>query len=238
MNILGVKVDNLEKNEILSKVTAFLVEEKFHQIATINPEFILEAQKNVEFGKILEDCDLNIADGIGIRFAFWRSGKNLKFRMAGMNLMMEILKIADKKKLKIFLAANSGGLSTWEKTRNAILKNHPDLTVDGINLEKNGVLNTNLESKMSKSDIIFCNFGAPEQEKFLHSLKSQKNGKIKLTMGVGGSFDFLTESQKRAPIWMRKAGLEWFWRFVRQPWRWKRIWKAVVIFPIKVIFNY
>jgi len=237
MNILGVKIDNLERNEMLLKMMDFLAEEKFHQIATINPEFIVEAEKNDEFKKILNDCDLNIADGIGIKFAFWRLGKNLKFRMAGVDLMREILKIANIKKLKIFLVTSSRGLSTWEKTRNTILENHPDLIVDGINLKKNGVLGEDIRSKLSDFEIIFCNFGAPDQEKFLYSLKNLKNGKIKLTMGIGGGFDFLTENQKRAPIWMRKAGLEWLWRFIRQPWRWKRIWNAVIVFPIKIIFN-
>ena len=154
MNILGVKIDNLERNEMLLKMMDFLAEEKFHQIATINPEFIVEAEKNDEFKKILNDCDLNIGDGIGIKFAFWRLGKNLKFRMAGVDLMREILKIANIKKLKIFLVTSSRGLSTWEKTRNTILENHPDLIVDGINLKKNGVLGEDIRSKLSDFEII------------------------------------------------------------------------------------
>jgi len=56
-------------------------------------------------------------------------------------------------------------------------------------------------------------------------------------MGVGGSFDYLTGKQKRAPRWMRIFGLEWLWRLILQPQRWKRIGNAVVIFPIKILFN-
>jgi N-acetylglucosaminyldiphosphoundecaprenol N-acetyl-beta-D-mannosaminyltransferase len=231
MNILGVRVDNLAKKEILSRVSDFLNEPKFHQIATINPEFILEAQKNEEFKNILNNCDLNIADGIGIKFAFWRYGKHLKCRMAGIDLVKKILKMASDRGLSLFLAANKDGLSSWEETRDAILRIYPNLAIDGANLIKN-----DLAYKLKANDykLLFCNFGAPYQELFINSVKCDN---IRLAVGVGGSFDFLTGKTKRAPVLVRKLGLEWSWRFLCQPNRWKRIWNAVIIFPIKIIFN-
>lgn len=258
-------MDNLERKEILEKISLFLNGNDFRQIATVNPEFILEAQKDKEFKTILNNCDLNIADGVGIRFAFWRLGEKLKCRMAGIDLMQEILKIANEKKLEIFLAAKSEGLSSWEETRNAILKKYPNIEINGINLDKN----TKYQILDAKYQILFCNFGVPFQEKFLNSLKCglpphlcQKNsnislnnnknnnfssninlqdqrcwGKIKLAVGVGGSFDYLTGRLKRAPKWMQFFGVEWFWRLMLQPKRIKRIFNAVIIFPIKVIFQ-
>jgi len=235
MNILGTKVDNLTKQEILEKVNFFLSDPKFHQIATINPEFILEAQKNAEFREILNNCDLNIADGIGIKFAFWRYGKHLKCRMAGVDLMNEIIKIANDRELSIFLAANKGGLSTWEETRDAILRKYPDLSVNGANLDRNITTRSfaNVQDdKKYVEDILFVNFGAPYQELFINNVKCDN---IRLAIGVGGSFDFLTGKAKRAPDFMQKLGLEWLWRFLRQPKRWKRIWNAVIIFPVKIL---
>jgi len=239
MDILGVRVDNLERKEILEKISCFLDGNNFRQIATVNPEFILEAQKDNEFRGILNSCDLNIADGSGIKFAFWRMGEKLKCRMAGIDLMQEILKIANEKKLKIFLVANSGGLSTWEETKNAILKKYPDLEIGGANLDRN-----NLSYRLSRQggtpprrwqatsyEVVFCNFGAPFQEKFLNSLKCDK---IKLAVGVGGSFDYLTGKLKRAPKWMQFFGVEWFWRLILQPKRISRIFNAVIAFPIKI----
>jgi len=275
MNILGAKVDNLAKKEILEKIEIFLREDnpstiqgkvlgKFHQIATINPEFILQAQKDEEFKNILNSCDLNVADGAGIWFAFLWFGKYLKSRMTGADLMEEILKIASANNHKIFLVASDRGLSGWEETRNAILKRYPNLEIDGVNFnchservkrveesnkkeldpsaprslsrQKRGSAQDDIE-KISVYDIVFCNFGAPEQEKFLYSLKSLKSDKIRLAMGVGGSFDFITGKIKRAPVFMRKLGLEWLWRLIQQPKRIKRIWNAVIIFPIKVLIN-
>lgn len=253
MNILGVRIDNLSQEELSEKIKIFLSEDRFHQIATINPEFILEAQKDAEFKKILNFCDLNIADGSGIKFAFWWLGEKLKFRMAGADLMDKILKIACEKKLKIFLATNSRGLSTCEETQHALFKNYSDLEISGMDFNCHSKLSvidaeesTQIVSfdftqedkfKINEFDIVFANFGAPQQEKFLNSLKSVENSKIKLVMGVGGSFDYLTGKIKRAPVFMRKIGLEWLWRLIQQPDRIKRIFHATIIFPIKIIFE-
>lgn len=234
MNILGVRVDNFSKEEILEKISLFLGGNEFRQIATINPEFILEAQKDEEFKGILNNCDLNIADGVGIKLAFWRLGEKLKCRMAGIDLMQEILKMADEQKMKIYLATNKDGLSSFEEAKEAILEKYPNLEIEGENLDKN---NTKYEIPNTRYDILFCNFGAPFQEKFLHSLKNDKNAIIKLAVGVGGSFDYLTGKTRRAPKWMRIFGFEWFWRFLLQPKRIRRIFNAVVVFPVKIILK-
>lgn len=224
-----MRVDNFSREEILEKISCFLNEEKFHQVATVNPEFILEAEKDREFQKILNSCGLNVADGIGIRFAFWKFGEKLRCRMTGADLLEEILKIASNKGLEIFLAANSRGLSSWEETRDAILKKYPNLLIKGENLNKN---NPEYHVENGATQLLFCNFGAPFQEKFLNF---QKDGKIRLAVGVGGSFDYLTGKLKRAPKWMQFFGVEWFWRLMLQPKRIKRIWNAVFVFPVKIL---
>jgi N-acetylglucosaminyldiphosphoundecaprenol N-acetyl-beta-D-mannosaminyltransferase len=233
MNILGVRVDNLEKGEILEKIEDFLAGNKLCQIATVNPEFILTAQKDAAFKNILNSCDLNIADGIGIKFAFWKLGEKLKCRMAGMDLMDEVLKIANDRGLSVFLAANKDGLSSYEEVSAAIKIRYPNIRIGGINLDKKI---SNYQFTIHNSEnykVIFCNFGHPHQEFFLNS---QKGAIIGLVMGVGGSFDFWTGKLRRAPLWMRKIGLEWLFRLWKQPSRFLRIFKAVIIFPIKVIF--
>ena len=233
-SLLGIKIDNFSREKIHKKIKSFLDENKFHQIATVNPEFILQAQQNESFKSILNGCDLNIADGIGIRFAFWRFGKNLKCRWSGIDLMWEILKEADKRKLKVFLATNNDGLSNWNEVSEIIKKKLPKLQIFGKNISKNSItLNTEI---LSKCHILLCNFGAPWQEKFVAKLKKQQTN-IKLAIGVGGAFDFISGKIKRAPKWLRVLGLEWLWRLIQQPNRIKRILNAVVIFPIRIIFN-
>ena len=231
----------MPKKEILQRVVDFLSENKFHQIATVNPEFILQAQKDEKFKNILNSCDLNIADGTGIWFALLRYGKFLKTRMAGADLMEEILSLASSNNHPIFLVTNNKSLSTWEETRAAILKKYPRLTIGGSNINNNSsYLPTGQAGELlvTSYNIVFCSFGAPDQEIFIDSLKTLKDSKIKLAMGVGGSFDFLTGKIKRAPGCIRKAGLEWLWRFLQEPtYRAKRIFNATIVFPIKIIFN-
>lgn len=234
MKILGIKIDNLSREEILKKIGDFLDEEKFHQIATVNPEFVLEAQKNNQFKNIINGCDLRVADGVGIFFAFLRFGKWLKCRLTGVELMEDVLQIAERKNLNIFLASWTGSLSSWQETRDAIAKKYPKLKIDGDNIDcKNTFYVLHLTS-----DIVFCNFGAPKQEFFLHSLKREKDANIRLVVGVGGSFDYLTGKTLRAPKFVRILGMEWLWRLVSEPrYRFKRVFRAVIIFPIKVLLN-
>jgi N-acetylglucosaminyldiphosphoundecaprenol N-acetyl-beta-D-mannosaminyltransferase len=254
MDILGVKISDLRRNEVFEKIGFFLDEPAFHQIATVNPEFILEAQKNIEFKNILNNSELNIADGIGIWFAAIWNLRYLKARIAGANLVLEILRLANEKKMEIFLACKYGGLSSYIETRDAILKIYPKLNISGAEFnghssdqESRGIQSidkniSELDSRLRENDsfILLCNFGAPHQEFFINSLK---NDKIRLAMGVGGSFDFLTGKVTRAPKLIQEIGLEWLWR-IFQPQKWefkliriKRILRAVIIFPIKVIFN-
>ena len=234
MDVLKVRVDNLTKKEILEKIEFFLSEEKFHQIATVNPEFILEAQKNERFREILNETDLNVADGIGIGYAFLRYGKLLKNRFAGVDLMHEVLKIANEKKLGVYLVINKNGLSKYEEVKDALKRHYPEVLFKGedIDIESHQSSAVSHQALALGSEIVFCNFGSPYQEIFLDQLK---NGNIQLAMGVGGSFDFVTEKIRRAPKFLRKVGLEWLWRLMIQPWRLRRIVNAVFVFPLKII---
>ena len=239
--ILNVRVDNLSREKIVDRVENALSQKKegrnFLQINTINPEFILEARKNQKFRDILNaKTSLNIVDGIGIKFAGWRQGYNLKYRWPGVDLMGEILKIANKNKQKVLIITHKESLSNKNEIK-AVVKNlYPKLKVKVIVMQRFN-LRKQEDWKFANMnyDIALCNFGAPQQEILLHDLQ---NYNIKLAMGVGGSFDFLTGKIKRAPKWLRKIGLEWFWRLILEPrYRLKRIWQAVIIFPIKIVFN-
>ncbi|EKE19814.1 MAG: hypothetical protein ACD_8C00101G0007 [uncultured bacterium] len=244
MEILGVRIDNLSKKEILEKIGFFLTEDKFHQIATVNPEFILRARRDAEFRGILNKSDLNVADGVGVWYAFLRYGQKFENRIPGVDLMQEILEIANRRSLSIFLAIHENGLSSFEEIKEVLREKYPNIKIHGKNIDprKSKKIMNDVDG-----DIVFCNFGFPMQEKFINLLKNKQNsslqlmgsrGKIRLAMGVGGSFDFITGKIKRAPFRMRKLGLEWLWRLFQEPtYRFKRIFNAVIIFPIRILFN-
>ncbi len=232
MEILGVRIDNITRQEVLERIEFFLSEEKFHQIATVNPEFILRADRDEEFKNILNGCALCLADGVGIWYAFIRNFGYLKARVAGADLLNEILEIANDKKLSIYLAITTRGLSSYKEIRKILREKYPNIEIAGADLDPK---KDKKWPKIITQQIVFCNFGFPKQEKFLNLIK---NDTIRLAMGVGGSFDFVTVKIQRAPLWMRKVGLEWLWRLKLEPrYRFRRIINAVVVFPVRILFN-
>ncbi len=234
MELLGVPITTLSREAILSRVSFFLTEERWHRIATVNPEFLVRAQQNSAFKQSLLEADLCVADGFGIVLAGLFSGQGLT-RVPGIDLMEEILKIADEQKLSLYLAIRKDGLSSYEEIKSVLLKKYSRLVVDGAEFDINEC-SSSLISYPS-STIMLCNFGAPEQELFLENLR-ENPGTLRLTMGVGGSFDYLTKKLTRAPKELRTMGLEWLWRLTLQPCRFKRIWNAVIVFSFLVVLSW
>ncbi len=237
IKILGVKIDKLTTKEVLEKIEEFLLSDKQYQIVTLNSEMILGAQKDEEYFYILNNADLSVVDGSGLKFAGLAIGNNLE-RTPGADLTKKILRIAQNKKLKVVVLNWSGGLSGKENIEKVLAKKYPELKFVVENIEKDFTDFTKTENfarlRKFEPDILFVTLGAPYQEKFIyHNLN--KIPSAKLALGVGGSFDFISGKIKRAPLIFRKLGIEWLWRLIMQPWRWKRIYNAVIIFPCKFI---
>jgi len=242
--ILGVKIDNVSKKEIFAKVEEFLQNDEMNQIVTVNPEIILKAKDDDVLLNIINSSSLSLADGIGVRFAFWRFGRHLRTRITGIDLMWKILELANEKKLSILLVASKNGLTTWEETRSAILNIYPDLKISGTSIDPLAghydrsieLSNLSIKEGHTTFDVLFCNFGAPYQEKFIAEL-NRWNDLVKVAVGVGGGFEFISGKISRAPRVLRIFGFEWVWRLTKQPKRIKRIIKAVIVFPIRILLN-
>ncbi|MFH1522413.1 MAG: WecB/TagA/CpsF family glycosyltransferase [Patescibacteria group bacterium] len=236
INILGVNISDLNKKEILNKLDDFLNSGNQHYITTPNPEIILKAIKDEEFFYIIHKSSLAIPDGVGLKFAGWLVGKNIK-RFTGADLAKNILNIAQAKKLKVAILNMEDGLSRKEDLEKVLNNLYSKLSTKIINVGR-GVQLLSLGAKSTnnlinfKPDILFVTLGAPYQEKIIYHILP-KLPSVKLAIGVGGAFDFLTGKIKRAPKFMRIIGLEWLWRLFKQPRRWKRIYNAVIVFPIK-----
>ncbi len=233
MELFGILITSASREEILAQVKMFLTEPRFHRIATVNPEFLVRADHDEVFKQSLQKADLCVADGMGIVLAGWLQGRRVT-RFPGVDLLHEILTIAERDGHTVYLAIKKDGLSSYEEIRMALLKKYPALVVSGTDALLSGIGNWKLE--IGNSAIVLCNYGAPMQEIFLANLK-EAGVTSQLAMGVGGSFDFMTGKQKRAPQWLRAVGLEWLWRLILQPSRFRRIWNAVVVFPMKVLFR-
>lgn len=213
-------------------VTRWLSGNTFHRISTVGPEFLLLARESKQFHANLLQADVRVADGIGITIAGWLSGKHID-RFPGADILHEILKEAEKRNFSMFLAIRKDGLSSLDEIQTALLKKYPKLKVTGEEF----ALPINNQQSTINTSIVFSNFGAPEQEYFLESLRGRAEH-VKLVMGVGGAFDFLTGKLSRAPRLLRMLGLEWLWRLLVQPLRWQRIFRAVIVFPFLVIRDF
>lgn len=232
VKILRTKINNLSRVEINDWVKNILEnfpEQKF--VATLNPEIILKAYYNEEYHEILNSADLNICDGFGIKLVSWLKGKKIKARYTGVDLMDYLLKLAKEKDLKILVVVSKNSLSNPQEIEQGI-KSKYKMIAQAKYFKENF-----LESdEIKKAEIIFVNFGAPQQEKFIFENRA-KFPKAKILVGVGGAFDFLTGKIKRAPKWIRKIGFEWMWRLSQEPKRVKRVINAVIIFPCIFLIN-
>lgn len=202
--ILGVKIDDVSLDQAIKIVYGWLEKPGKHYIVTINPEFLMTAQQDNIFKEILKKADLGIPDGVGLKL----SG-DIVCNTPGIDLMESLIKLAEEKGFTIGLLGGRGGVAN--KTADCLKKKYPKLTVSFISEEPAVIHNT---------DILFVAFGHPKQEYWI--AENLEKIPVKVAMGVGGAFDYLSGKVRRAPIWVRSMELEWLFRLIIQPWRIKR----------------
>jgi len=237
VNILGVQIDNLAKAGALSKVEEFLSDGRQHYIVTPNPEMVVAAEKDKEFLEILNKADLAVPDGFGLILASRYLRRPIPERIAGVDLMLDICKIAEQKNYSVFLLGAKEGLAKPEEVVRSLTKKFSRLKISSDILAREEANEKIIQKiNLEKPEIIFVALGAGRQEKFIAE-NLNKILSVKIAMGVGGAFDFIAGKIKRAPKWLRKIGLEWLWRLFMQPWRFKRIFTATIKFSWKIIKN-
>jgi len=238
MKIMGVRIDEVDRGEAREKVRHFLNSNDQHTIFTPNPEMLVDAQIDNSFLNALNLGSLNICDGRGLEFV--SSGKLNK--ISGVDFMQDICKIAQEEEKRVYLLG-SGDKDVIENTKDNLNKIYPGLFIVGTNIGPNmSVIDGELVPHSEDNndliiddiiarapDIIFVGFGHNKQEKWINRYIKELPS-VKVMMGVGGSFDMISGKIKRAPKIMRRFGLEWIWRLIREPWRAPRIWKATIKF--------
>ncbi|MBI2459283.1 MAG: WecB/TagA/CpsF family glycosyltransferase [Parcubacteria group bacterium] len=234
VNILGINVNTFTKKQVLAKIQEFLTDGRQHQIVTPNPEIILKAAgHDEELFYILNKADLAVPDGVGLKIAGWLMGADLS-RITGADLVKDILQLAQEQGRRVAIFNWQAGLSGAEVIKQALADKYPNLQALALDIDQQAVIP---EDKLKpvkefKPEIVFCTLGAPYQEKFIF-YNLAKLPSVKIGIGVGGAFDFLSGRIKRAPKILRLIGLEWLWRLIKQPRRWQRICNAVIVFPLK-----
>ncbi len=232
LKILGIRIDNLSKSEInnwLKSVCNDSPSRKF--ITTLNPEIVLKAHRDKKYREIINKADLSICDGFGLKALLRIKGEKIKSRYTGVELVDYVLRLAKEKNINVLSVVWKKSLSSTQEIKEAIEEKY-DFQVQAIQFQNPRDFFDNKKSK--EAEIVFVNFGAPWQEKFIFENRC-KFPKAKILVGIGGALDFLTGKMRRAPRWMQKAGLEWFWRLLQEPKRIRRIINAVLVFPWVVL---
>lgn len=234
INVLGVKFSNISAEMLDAVLRDAVSGEKNIRIVTPNPEIVMAAHKDAELMELINSSALVLKDGVGIKIAEKLKHVDGFERQTGIATLEKILAIADESKLKVYFVGAKE--ETLVKAVDKIKEKHPNLAVVGMhdgyfkeNSEDEAKIIADINEK--KPDILVAAMGFPKQEKFLALTDSPK-----ISIGCGGSLDVISGNVKRAPKWMQKAGLEWFYRLIKEPKRLKRQ-MVIPVFLAKIIFN-
>jgi N-acetylglucosaminyldiphosphoundecaprenol N-acetyl-beta-D-mannosaminyltransferase len=214
---MGCQIDNLSMEETLRTIEGFIQSGKPHQHVVINVDKLVKASQDPELRRIINECALVNVDGMPVVWASRLLGKPLKERVAGVDLFEALMRRAGEKGWRVFL------LGAREEVVSAVAeayqRKYPQLVLAGW---RNGYWQDGAEQaavveqvRASRADLLFVAISSPKKEQFLGRYQAEM--KIPFAMGVGGTFDVAIGRVRRAPLWMQKAGLEWFYRFLQEP---------------------
>ncbi|KKP66427.1 MAG: Exopolysaccharide biosynthesis protein, WecB/TagA/CpsF family [Candidatus Roizmanbacteria bacterium GW2011_GWA2_35_19] len=224
--ILGIAIPLQSKNDILEKIIKYTDKQAdFCHVASLNPENLITTQENDEFKKVIETTQIKILDGIGVVIAARLLNIEVGNRYPGVELMEDLIKMASDRRLRVMLIGGQKNLAL--DLAKCYQAKYPEANFFGVE----GILDIKKPSAFEekgifdivadyKPHLVFVAFGSPYQELWI-ARHSNQFGKS-VVMGVGGAFDYLSGHVYRAPEFIRKIGLEWFFRLLSQPWRWKR----------------
>jgi len=231
--ILDVPVHPVTFQEFLALVEEFIASGSPHQICTANPEFVMTAQRQPQFMEVLQKADLVLADGVGLLWAARRLGQPLPERVTGSDGIYLLAERAAQQGWRMFLLGAQPGVAA--RTAQILAERYPGLEVAGVwpgSPRDEDYPEIARRIKAAKPDILLVAYGAPGQDIWIARHKEDLG--VPVSMGVGGAFDFVAGVQKRAPAWVIRLNLEWLWRLITQPWRWKRqldlprfVWKMI-----------
>lgn len=253
IDVAGVNIDNLSKDEVLRKVDEFVESKEPHYIVTPYSEMIVFAQRDENYKNVLNHAGLALPDGIGILWAAkYLSLKSRHFslltslaaiifkpkyirsvvreQITGSRFVYDLAKLAARKNYSLALVGGQGNVAAQASYE--LKKHFPNLNI------KLAVSGRPFDDRIvkeihdSNSDILLLAYSPPKQEVWMS--RNYQNLNCSVTIGLGGTFDYLAGIRPSAPHFLRYLGLEWLWRLITQPWRIMRMWNAVPVFIWKV----
>ena len=219
-DILGVAFDNVTMAEAVDRAMALLEREGPHLVVTPNAEIVQQARSDPEFAALIAQADLVLPDGVGVVYASKILGRPLKGRVPGVDFAGALMDRMAKLNKRLFLLGAKPGVA--EEAARRLAAQHPGLIVcgthDGYFQEDAPVVQA---IRAARADVVFVCLGAPKQEKWAAAHGADTGAR--LFVGLGGSLDVFAGQVDRAPESWQRLGLEWLYRAIRQPSRFKRI---------------
>jgi len=221
VEILNCPIDAMDMNATVSSIDASIQKnERIHHVV-VNAAKLVNMRRDATLRDSVINCDIINADGQSVVWAARFLGKPLKERVAGIDLMTALVELARKKKYKIFL------LGAREEIVRAVAEKYGEEIVAGYRngyFDETEAAQVAAEIAASGAQMLFVAMSSPKKEIFLNRFKDALD--VPFIMGVGGAFDVVAGRVKRAPAWMQKSGLEWFYRVVQEP---RRMWKRYLV---------
>lgn len=216
VDVLGVKFDNVNMQEAVDKCKEFLSSDKGNLIVTPNPEIVMKAKDDAEFMEVINSAELVIPDGIGVIKAAKILETPLKERVAGYDLICNLLEAGKDGSISFYFWGSKPGIA--DTAMQKVKEKYPEIKILGAH---HGYFKENEEKEIIdeirnlKPDVLLVGIGFPKQEKMINKYKNE--GFFKIGIGCGGSIDVLAGAVKRAPKLFIKLHLEWFYRLLKQP---------------------
>ncbi|MGA9362890.1 MAG: WecB/TagA/CpsF family glycosyltransferase [Bacteroidota bacterium] len=223
VDVLGVRVDDVTLSEALPLLEAMVLDGKAHQVVTVNSEFIMTAQTNPAFREVLNNASLALPDSMGVVWASRLLGHALTERVAGVETVEHLVRIAQRKKMRVFLLGAAPGVAELAAAR--LRERLPGLVMAGTysgspRPEEDLEICSLIEA--ADPQILLVAYGAPNQDLWIARNLHRFTPPI-VAVGVGGTLDYIAGVAVRAPRWVQEVGLEWLHRLIREPHRWRRM---------------
>lgn len=232
ISVLGTWIDRLGLDGVLARLEEFVAADAPHQVITANVDFLRLAKRDRTFQDLINTSDLVVPDGMPLVWAARLSKTPLPQRISGVELMLECAAIAAQKGYRIFLLGAAPGVA--DEVKQVLQDRYPGLR--GISTYSPAPPLDEFEEaecvrrvRVVRPHFLFVAFGAPRQDRWIRAHLGALQ--VPVSIGVGGSFDILAGHVKRAPVWMQKRGLEWFFRFIQEP---RRLFKRYFFYDLPV----
>ena len=233
--VLGVPFNPIRREETIERCRELIAGDHFHLMVTLGTEMVMAAQTDTDFLEVIERADLVVPDGIGVVLATKLAGLRAPDRVTGVDLLKDLVQTATPD-IGFFFYGTAPGIA--QKAVDNLHDQFSDFNcvgvLDGFVKDQEEVLRTIEEARPK---VLFVAMGFPRQEHFLYRNRERlERAGVRLGIGVGGSFDVYSGAVERAPTIVQKLYLEWLYRVLKQPSRWKRM-MALPKFALRVLIS-